>query len=141
MSLNFVCLAHEIAAEAHKGQIDKAGVAYIKHPEAVASFVNSDEEKATAYLHDTLEDTSVTVNDLREAGIPDDVVEAVKVLTHDKSQDYFKYLEKVKSNTIARAVKLADLKHNSDLSRLKIVTDTDRERLNKYTKAIEFLTV
>jgi (p)ppGpp synthase/HD superfamily hydrolase len=139
MSRDYVNVAHELARKAHVGQVDKAGVDYIRHPETVADFVSSDEEKAAAYLHDTIEDTDVTVETLREAGIPEKVVEAVKVLTHDKSQDYFKYLKLIKANPIARTVKLADLKHNSDLSRLKNITDKDRQRLSKYNKAIQYL--
>ncbi len=135
----FVQIAHDIAKKAHEGQIDKAGADYIKHPETVASFVDTPEEKAAAFLHDTIEDTNITVAHLREAGIPSRVIEAVKLLTHNKKQDYFEYLATVKENPIAKVVKLADLKHNSDLSRLKRITDTDRKRLAKYKKAIEYL--
>ncbi|TKJ00756.1 HD domain-containing protein, partial [Bacillus cereus] len=81
---NYIKIAHEIAKKAHAGQVDKAGMDYIKHPEAVANFVNTTEEKATAYLHDVLEDTEITANDLLSAGIPHNVVEAVQVLTKEK---------------------------------------------------------
>lgn len=136
---DFVQLAYEIAKKAHYGQVDKAGVDYVKHPETVASFVETPEQKATAFLHDTIEDTNVTSKDLYNAGIPEKVIEAVELLTHDKNQNYFEYLAKVKENPIARVVKLADLKHNSDLTRLKNITDTDLKRLDKYKKAIEYL--
>lgn len=112
---------------------------YIKHPEAVASFVNTAEEKATAYLHDVLEDTEITDADLLSAGIPHNVVEAVQVLTKEKYMPYFEYLSRVKENSLARTVKLADLKHNSDRSRLARITDKDLKRLEKYRKAIQFL--
>lgn len=112
---------------------------YIKHPEAVASFVNTNEEKATAYLHDVLEDTEITANDLLSAGIPHNVVEAVQVLTKEKYTPYFEYLCRVKENSLARTVKLADLKHNSDRSRLARITDKDLKRLEKYRKAIQYL--
>lgn len=118
----YIEIAHEIAKTAHGGQVDKAGIDYIKHPEAVASFVNTAEEKATAYLHDVLEDTEITANDLLRAGIPHNIVEAVQVLTKERYTPYFEYLSKVKENSLARTVKLADLK-----------------RLEKYRKAIQFL--
>jgi (p)ppGpp synthase/HD superfamily hydrolase len=139
MSHDYVEIAHEIAKKAHAGQFDKAGIDYIKHPETVASFVETQEQKAAAFLHDTLEDTEVTADDLRAAGIPDEVIEAVELLTHNKKQDYFEYLARVKENPIAKAVKFADLKHNSDLSRLKDITEADKQRLIKYSKAIEYL--
>lgn len=135
----YIEIAYEIAKNAHAGQIDKAGVDYIKHPEAVASFVNTAEEKATAYLHDVLEDTDITANDLLSAGISHNIVEAVQVLTKEKYTPYFEYLSKVKENSLARTVKLADLKHNSDRSRLARITDKDLKRLEKYRKAIQFL--
>ncbi|PHB08657.1 GTP pyrophosphokinase [Bacillus wiedmannii] len=135
----YIEIAHEIAKTAHGGQVDKAGIDYIKHPEAVASFVNTNEEKATAYLHDVLEDTEMTANDLLSAGIPHNIVEAVQVLTKERYTPYFEYLSKVKENSLARTVKLADLKHNSDRSRLARITDKDLKRLEKYRKAIQFL--
>ncbi|MFJ8525480.1 GTP pyrophosphokinase [Bacillus cereus] len=135
----YIEIAHEIAKTAHAGQVDKAGIDYIKHPEVVASFVNTAEEKATAYLHDVLEDTEITANDLLSAGIPHNIVEAVQVLTKEKYTPYFEYLRKVKEDSLARTVKLADLKHNSDCSRLARITDKDLKRLEKYRKAIQFL--
>ena len=131
--------AYEIAKKAHLGQIDKAGEDYIKHPEKVASFVNSDEEKAVAYLHDVIEDTELTLEDLREYGFSEEVLEAVDVITKKKGQDYQTYLNSVKENKLARVVKLADLRHNSDLTRLINITEKDIERKEKYQKAIDFL--
>ena len=131
--------AYEIAKKAHLGQIDKAGEDYIKHPEKVASFVNSDEEKAVAYLHDVIEDTELTLEDLREYGFSEEVLKAVDVITKKKGQDYQTYLYSVKGNKLARVVKLADLRHNSDLTRLMNITEKDRERKEKYQKAIDFL--
>ena len=130
---------YEIAKKAHLGQIDKAGEDYIKHPEKVASFVNSDEEKAVAYLHDVIEDTELTLEDLREYGFSEEVLEAVDVITKKKGQDYQTYLNSVKENKLARVVKLADLRHNSDLTRLINITEKDIERKEKYQKAIDFL--
>ena len=134
-------LALSIATEAHRGQFDKAGVDYVEHPIYVASQVDSEEEKAVALLHDVIEDSSVTAEELLNAGLPETVVTAVQILSKKKRQDYQTYLKTVKSNPLARAVKLADLKHNSDLSRLETITDKDLERLEKYKKAIDYLSM
>jgi (p)ppGpp synthase/HD superfamily hydrolase len=132
-------LAFEIAKEAHAGQTDKAGLDYILHPQQVAAMVTTDEEKAVALLHDIIEDTDVTAGELLAKGLPENVVEAVKALTKKDNQNYAAYLAGVKKNRLATAVKLADLKHNSDLSRLEKITQKDRERAEKYRKAIEYL--
>ena len=134
-------LALSIATEAHRGQFDKAGVDYVEHPIYVASQVDSEEEKAVALLHDVIEDSPFTAEELLLAGLPETVVTAVQILSKKKGQDYQTYLKTVKSNPLARAVKLADLKHNSDLSRLENITDKDLERLEKYKKAIDYLSM
>lgn len=131
--------AYEIAKRAHLGQVDKAGEDYIKHPEKVASFVETDEEKAVAYLHDVIEDTELTLEDLHEYGFSEEVIEAVDIITKKKGENYRSYLKSVKKNKLARAVKLADLRHNSDLTRLTKITEKDIERKEKYQKAIDFL--
>ena len=131
-------LALSIATEAHRGQFDKAGIDYIEHPIYVASQVDTEEERAVALLHDVIEDSPVSAEELLQAGLPETVVTAVQVLTKKKEQDYQTYLETVKKNPLARVVKLADLKHNSDLSRLSSITEKDRERLKKYKKLLIF---
>lgn len=131
--------AYEIAKKAHLGQVDKAGEDYIKHPEKVASFVKTDEEKAVAYLHDVIEDTELTLEDLNKYDFSKEVLEAVDIITKKRGEDYQSYLNSVKNNKLARAVKLADLRHNSDLTRLIKVTEKDIERKEKYQKAIDFL--
>ena len=114
-------LALEIATKAHAGQIDKSGVDYIKHPVTVASFCKDPKAKVAALLHDVIEDTSVTAEDLRSRGIEDDIVDAVVLLTKpedfDKSRDLDSYLSAIKKNPIAREVKLCDLLHNMDPKR------------------------
>ena len=132
-------IALAISKKAHAGQVDKAGVDYIQHPLYVASQVETEQEKAVALLHDVIEDSNITSVDLLTSGLPNEVVTAVQILTKKKGQSYQEYLEKVKTNDLARVVKLADLKHNSDLSRLKSVSDTDLERVEKYKKAIYYL--
>lgn len=133
-------LALKIATEAHKGQVDKAGVPYINHPLTVASLVDTEEEKIVALLHDTIEDTSITEQDLIDYEFPNEIVEAVKLLTHNKNVPYMDYVAKIKDNELARKVKIADLTHNSDLSRLKEITDKDKKRYEKYQKALLYLT-
>ena len=132
-------IALAIARKAHAEQVDKAGVDYIQHPLYVASQVKTEQEKAVALLHDVLEDSDITAADLLAYGLSNEVVTAVQTLTKKKGQSYQDYLEKVKSNNLARVVKLADLKHNSDLSRLKTVSNTDYERVKKYKNAIRYL--
>ena len=131
--------AYKIAKKAHLGQVDKAGEDYIKHPEKVASFVKTDEEKAVAYLHDVIEDTELTLVDLYEYGFSKEILEAVDVITKKRGEDYQSYLNSVKNNKLARAVKLADLRHNSDLTRLTKITEKDIKRKEKYQQAIDFL--
>nr|WP_248628950.1 HD domain-containing protein [Enterococcus cecorum] len=128
-----------IAKDAHKGQVDKAGVDYIQHPLFVASLVEGELAKTVALLHDVVEDSDWTLEDLRKEGLPEEVVQAVGILTKKRNEKYEEYILRVKQNPLARQVKLADLKHNSDLSRLANVTDRDRKRVAKYQKAIAYL--
>lgn len=128
-----------IAKDAHKGQVDKAGVDYIQHPLFVASLVEGELAKTVALLHDVVEDSDWTLEDLRKEGLPEEVVQAVGILTKKRNENYEEYILRVKQNPLARQVKLADLHHNSDLSRLANVTDRDRKRVEKYQKAIAFL--
>lgn len=132
-------IARSIATRAHAGQVDKAGAPYIGHPERVASQVEGDAAKATAWLHDVVEDTPLTLADLKAEGVSGEVIEAVRLLTHDSGVPYLEYVRRIKRNPIARAVKLADLRHNSDLSRLPAVTDADLRRKRRYEQAIEIL--
>lgn len=131
--------ALQIAMEAHRGQKDRAGVAYIMHPITVAASQKSEEAIITALLHDVVEDSDVTLEDIREAGFSDDVLEAISLLTHEDGVDYMSYVEQIKQNELAKAVKIADLMHNSDLSRLKSINQKDIERVEKYKKAIRIL--
>ncbi len=125
-------IAREIASKAHQGQFDKADQPYITHPEFVASQVAGDEAKAVAWLHDVVEDTSVTFDDLRTRGLSKTVIEAVVALTKQEKESYEVYLERVAANPLAKVVKLADLKHNMDINRLKTIDDKTKLRLEKY---------
>ena len=136
--------ARYIALLAHAGQVDKAGVPYVKHLKAVADQCDG-KAKIVAWLHDVLEDTQIDYVTLKYAlnyflgDCADDVCRAVLAITKLKLESYDDYLKRVKSNPLAREVKIADLKHNMDLSRLRKVTDKDLERAEKYKRALEFL--
>ena len=130
--------ALKIAVEAHYGQRDKGGRPYICHPLRVAAGC-SGKAKVAALLHDTVEDTSVTFEQLAELGIDEEILAAVRLLTHDKSVPYLDYVRQVKENPIAREVKLSDLRDNMDISRLGSLTDEDLERLRKYHEAYTIL--
>ena len=131
--------AIEIAAKAHAGQVDKAGAPYVLHPLRMMLAVSSPEARIAAVLHDVVEDTSVTLEDLRAEGFPASVLEAVEALTKREGEDYEAFIRRVAPNPIAREVKLADLRDNSDLSRIAEPTERDRARIEKYRRAIEYL--
>lgn len=120
--------------------MDKAGKPYIQHLQAVVDNLvdPSDEMVAVAWLHDSVEDTEITLNDLSRY-FGDTVSDAVFAITKVKEEPYDKYLSRVKANPIARLVKIADLTHNMDLSRLPVVTEKDLVRQEKYVKAKAFL--
>lgn len=130
--------ALEFATKAHKGQVDKAGVDYILHPIAVAALLDDETEKITALLHDTVEDCGVSVGEIEEQ-FGKDVADAVKLLTKTDGFNYEEYLANIKKNNIARKVKIADMTHNSDLSRIGHPSQKDMDRAEKYQKGIKFL--
>lgn len=125
--------------EAHKNQTDKSGMPYVFHPFHLAEQMKSEDEVIVALLHDVIEDTDYTPDDIRRMGFSENVVNALSLLTHDDGVPYMDYVFKLKTNHIARAVKLADLKHNSDLSRLDVIDEHALERREKYKKAIALL--
>lgn len=129
-------IALRIAVEAHMGQRDKNGMPYILHPLAVMSKVDGLELKTIAVLHDTIEDTYVTADFLMERGIPKDIVEVVELLTKPKSESYESYLRRVKENPKAKAVKLADLAHNTDPSRASGLNELRRAKYELAKKVL-----
>lgn len=137
--MNSIEKAIEIALKAHSGQVDKGGCPYILHPFTVANNQNTYEGFIVGMLHDVVEDSEYTFEDLKNEGFSDEILEALKLLTHDKNVDYLEYVSKLKRNELARLVKLADLAHNSNLSRLKTVTEKDIARVEKYKKAMSIL--
>ena len=130
--------AMEIAYKAHHGQVDKSGVPYIFHPIHLAEQMDTEDECIVALLHDVVEDTEMTFEQL-EKDFSETVIQALKLVTRDKNEDYMQYVEKIKMNPIAKKVKLADLHHNSDITRLEKNTLIDLKRNEKYEKAIKFL--
>lgn len=131
--------AYEIAKKLHEGQFDKGGNPYILHPIKVAEMLETEEEKCVGYLHDTIEDCNIDAEYLLNEGFSKEIVEAVVVLSKINGESLNKYKKRVKANPLARKVKLADLKHNSDITRIKNPTVKDFNRLKKYKEFIEFL--
>ena len=132
--------AIKIMFAAHKDQLDKSGLPYVFHPWHVAEQMTDEVSCTAALLHDVIEDTDITAEYLLTAGISPEVVEVVKLLTHPKGTDYFDYVRRLKPNPVARAVKLADLRHNSDPTRAVLhPTEHDMQRHAKYKKAIAIL--
>ena len=127
------------AKKAHNGQFDKGGHPYYLHLQNVASMGKTEEEKIVGYLHDVIEDTNYTIEDIRLLGINDNCIEAIKYLTHDKNISYDEYIKNIKSFELARKVKINDLKNNLDLSRIDNITDNDIKRNKKYQKYLEYL--
>lgn len=131
--------AMQIAYEAHHGQTDKGGIPYIFHPYHLAEQMEDEYTVCIALLHDVMEDTDVTYEALA-AEFPKEIMDALVLLTHKEGVSYYEYIERIRSNPLARAVKLADLTHNSDSTRLP---DGDPEMLRrweeKYSKAFEIL--
>ena len=125
---------------AHKDQVDKSGLPYVFHPFHLAESMTTEATTIVALLHDVVEDSTYTFEDLVQMGFDDEVIDALRLLTHGDGVDYMEYVRAIKGNPIAKAVKLADLTHNSDLTRLDKVDDKAIERRNKYLEAYELLT-
>ena len=131
--------ALKLCFEAHKDQVDKSGLPYVFHPFHLAEQMTSEETVTVALLHDVVEDTDYTISDLADMGFPPVITDALMLLTHDEAVPYLDYVAKIKENPVAKAVKLADLRHNSDLSRLDSIDEKALERKQKYIKAIALL--
>jgi len=131
--------AIEIAATAHAGQLDKQGQPYILHPLRVMMAVNSEHERMAAVLHDVVEDSAITYDDLISEGFPKEVVEAVRLLTRAKGASRIDAARKAVRDPIARVVKLADVTDNSDMSRIPNPTEKDHARQREYEKVRQIL--
>jgi (p)ppGpp synthase/HD superfamily hydrolase len=132
--------AMRLCYKAHDGQEDKSGVPYVFHPLHVAEQMDDEDSTIVALLHDVAEDTDYTLEDIEKKKFGAHIIEALRLLTHDDAVPYMDYVANIKANPIARAVKLADLRHNSDLSRLDTVDEKALRRCEKYAEAIRLLT-
>lgn len=128
-----------LAYRAHEGQLDKGGVPYIFHPFHVAEQMNTEEEICVALMHDVVEDTDITFEEIEAEGFPKSVVDAIRILTKADGEDYMDYITRVKDHPLAVKVKLADLEHNSDASRLPGDDDYNKRLLDRYMKARVYL--
>jgi len=131
--------AMNIAYTAHNGQKDKSGVPYVFHPIHLAEQMETEAECIVALLHDVVEDNSMITFEYLSQIFSEDIIHALRLLTHDKAIPYMDYIKNLKSNSLARKVKLADLEHNSDITRLENPTQKDINRWEKYRKAKEIL--
>lgn len=131
--------AMKLCYTAHAGQLDKSGLPYVLHPVHLAEQMEDEYTTVTALLHDVVEDTAYSLEDLRRMGYPEQILEAISLLTHREGIPYLEYVAAIKENPIARRVKLADLRHNSDLTRLDAVDEKALARAEKYKQAIRLL--
>lgn len=131
--------ALKLCFEAHKDQLDKSGLPYVFHPYHLAEQMPDENTITAALLHDVVEDTPFTFDDLAAMGFPNEVLSALRLLTHDDSVPYMEYVAAIRENPIARTVKLADLRHNSDLTRLNTADARALARAAKYAEAIRLL--
>ena len=131
--------ALRLCFDSHKEQTDKTGLPYVFHPFHLAEQMDDELSTVCALLHDVVEDTEITLNDLEAMGFPSAVTEVLALLTHAPEVPYMDYVAKIKTNPVATKVKIADLLHNSDLSRLDIVDERALARNRKYAEALAFL--
>ena len=131
--------AYKIAFEAHRDQLDKTGLPYIHHPLHLAAQMTDEVTTCVALLHDVVEDSDMTFEDLETMGFGGDILNALRLMTHDDDVPYMDYVREIKKNPIASKVKRADLMHNSDTTRLDVVTEKDLQRVEKYKKALAIL--
>ena len=131
--------ALRLCFDAHINQTDKSGLPYVFHPFHLAEQMKTEGTTIVALLHDVVEDTDITLEDLKEKGFNKEIIDAIALMTHDDDTDYMDYVREIKKNPIAKAVKLADLRHNSDLSRMDVIDEKVLSRREKYIKAIELL--
>ena len=131
--------AMKLCFAAHKEQVDKSGLPYVFHPFHLAEQMEDEDTTIVALLHDVVEDTPVCFADLEQMGFQRQVIEAIRLMTHSEQVPYMEYVARIKVNPIARRVKLADLKHNSDLSRLDRIDEKALARVEKYRAAMALL--
>lgn len=139
--MNIIEKSLEIALKAYSGQKDKAGQPYILHPLRIMAKMETEEEMSVAILHDVIEDSDYTADDLLNEGIPSNVVEAVQLLSKLECENYDQFVDRVLTNSLASKVKKADIEDNINILRLDFVSNIDLERIAKYHKAWKKLEV
>ena len=140
MSEELLGLAIELAKKYHKDQFDKGGNPYINHPLAVMNRLDTVEEKIVGVLHDIVEDTELTFDDLREYGFSEKIIAGIDSVTRREGEEREAFIYRAKLNELGRTVKIADLKENRDLSRIPNPQEKDYQRAEKYEREIRILT-
>jgi len=128
-----------IAAEAHAGQVDKAGAPYILHPLRLMMRMTTDDARIVAVLHDVVEDSAWTLERLQAEGFSDEILRGVDAMTHRAGETYEAFVSRAGRDPIGRRVKLADLEDNADLGRIAAPTGKDHARVDRYRRAMELL--
>ena len=136
---NFVEKAIKLALKIHTGQVDKAGKPYILHPLRLMLKFSSDDEMITALMHDVVEDGGITLADLENLGFSKNVVSAIDCLTKRDNESYEAFINRINQNSLAKKIKIEDLKDNMDLTRLDSISNKDIARAQKYHKALSIL--
>ena len=131
--------ALKLCFDTHKDQVDKSGMPYVFHPFHLAEQMDDEISTVCALLHDVVEDSETTLDDLSKMGFPKEVIEVLSLLTHADDIPYMDYVREIKKNPIATKVKIADLKHNSDSTRVEYADERMLERWEKYAEAIRIL--
>ena len=131
--------AIKIMYENHKNQVDKSGIPYVFHPFHIAEQMDDENTTIVALLHDIVEDTNMTFEQLDNEGFSREVIDAFMLLTHNPNEDYYDYIKRIGTNPIAKAVKIKDLEHNMDFSRLDSISGWDLVRVEKYKDCHDYL--
>ena len=131
--------ALKLCFEKHKDQVDKTGLPYVFHPFHLAEQMDDEVSTICALLHDVVEDTNTTFEDLENLGFPKEVIDVLKLLTHSENVPYMDYVKNLSHHKTAVKVKMADLKHNSDLTRLDVIDEYAVKRSEKYKEALAYL--
>ena len=132
--------AMKLCFETHKNQLDKTGLPYVFHPFHLAEQMDDEISTVCALLHDVVEDSDITFEDLAKMGFSGEIIDVLKLLTHAEEVTYMDYVREIKKNPTATKVKIADLKHNSDTTRLDVVDEWAIKRNEKYAEALRILT-
>lgn len=137
--MNLLSQAIILATVSHDGQVDKGGHPYILHPLRLMAQCQTDDKRIVAVLHDIVEDTPVTLDDLRSGGYPEHIVEAIDALTRREGEFYMDFIVRTHKNNLAKKVKMLDIVDNMDLSRIPNPTEADHSRMERYNKALRVL--